>query len=287
MYKVIASMFTGLALSACGGGGSSGSVVGSLAELNAAASQSGSTASKALQNYSSGDSVVAMQGVLKTKNSSGKELYVFALTKDKQTIINTFTGALTLTTSNYTDFGGSDFYSYNGAGTNADGQAVTSKHVGFFSEGLDVGGTYGVFGNRGVFLVTHGYTPGDLPSGTHTYSRGDTRIIYRGTIEDSYNKSTLVANFSTKKGSLIAETTNLFMSATDFTINTVTGEISGGTAKVGNLSNSTDFVDAQLIGAFAGPYGDGVHGIIHQTADSQSTVPGVGAFYAVNNRLFE
>ena len=121
MYKVIASMFTGLALSACGGGGSSGSAVGSLAELNAAASQSGSTASKALQNYSSGDSVVAMQGVLKTKNSSGKELYVFALTKDKQTIINTFTDAFTLTTSNYTDFGGSNFYRYNGAGTNADG----------------------------------------------------------------------------------------------------------------------------------------------------------------------
>ena len=47
------------------------------------------------------------------------------------------------------------------------------------------------------------------------------------------------------------------------------------------------FVDAQLIGAFAGPYGDGVHGIIHQTADSQSTVPGTGAFYAVNNRVFE
>lgn len=286
MYKIIASMFTGLALSACGGGGSSGSEVGSLAELNAAASQSGSTASKALQNYSSGDSVVAMQGVLKTKNSSGKELYVFALTKDKQTIIDTFTGAIALTTSNYNDFGGSSFYSYNGAGTNSDGEAISSKHVGFFFDGTDVGGTYAVIG--GVEnLMTHGYTPGDLPSGTHTYSRGDTRIIYRGTIEDSFNKSILVANFSTKKGSLIAETTNLFMSATDFTINTVTGEISGGTAKVGSLSNSTDFVDAQLIGAFAGPVGDGVHGIIHQTADSQSTVPGVGAFYAVNNRLFE
>ena len=286
MYKIIASMFTGLALSACGGGGSSGSGVGSLAELNASVSQSGSTATKTIQNYTSGDSIVAMQGILKTRNSSGKELYVFALTKDAQTIKNTFTGAVSLTTSNYNDFGGSDFYFYNGAGTNADGQVIKSDHVGFFYNGLDVGGVYAVVG--GVEnLVTHGYTPGDLPSGIQTYARGDTRIIYRGSIEDSYNKSTLVANFNTKKGSLIAETTNLFMSATDFNINIVTGEISGGSAKVGSLANSTDFVDAQLIGAFAGPYGDGVHGIIHQIADSQSTVPGSGAFYAVNNRVFE
>ncbi|MDC0929640.1 hypothetical protein OAS03_02465 [Planktomarina temperata] len=286
MYKILTSVFAGLCLSACGGGGSTGAGVGSLAELNAAASQSGSTATKTIQNYGSGDSVVAMQGILKTKNSSGKELYVFALTQDAQTIKNTFTGAVTLTASNYSDFGGTDFYFYNGAGTNADGEAITSKHVGFFYGGLDVGGTYAVIG--GVEnLVTHGYTPGDLPSGTQTYSNGDTRIIYRGTIEDSYNKTTLVANFDTKKGSLVAETSNLFMSATDFTINMVTGEISGGSAKVGSLSNSTDFVDAQLIGAFAGPYGDGVHGIIHQTADTQSTVPGTGAFYAVNNRLFD
>ena len=33
--------------------------------------------------------------------------------------------------------------------------------------------------------------------------------------------------------------------------------------------------------------GDGVHGIIHQTADSQRVVPGMGIFYAVNDRLFE
>ena len=132
-----------------------------------------------------------------------------------------------------------------------------------------------------------GYTPGDLPTGTQTYSRGDTRILYRGTVEDSYNKSTLVANFNTKKGSLLAETANLYMSATDFTINTVTGEISGGSAKVGDLNNSTDYVAAKLLGAFAGKYGDGVHGIIYQDSDTNSTVPGSGVFYALNNRLFE
>ena len=54
MYKVIASMFTGLALSACGGG-STTSGAGSLAALNAAAAQSGTNANMVIGDYSSGD----------------------------------------------------------------------------------------------------------------------------------------------------------------------------------------------------------------------------------------
>lgn len=285
MYKVIASMFTGLALSACGGG-STTSGAGSLAALNAAAAQSGTNANMVIGDYSSGDSVVALKGEFKTNNSSGKEFYVFALTKDTQTIIDTFNGAINLTSSNYTDFGGSSYYSYDGVGTNANGEAIASKHVGFFNTDSDVGSVYAVVGGA-ENLMSLGFTPSDLPSGIHTYSRGDTTILYRGEVEVSYDKSTLFANFSTQTGSLLAETDTLFMSATDFKIDTVTGEISGGSAKVGSLANSTDFVDAQLLGAFAGKYGDGVHGIIHQTADSQSAVPGAGTFYVVNNRLFE
>ena len=66
VYKIIASMFAGLALSACGGGGSSGSGVGSLAELNAAVSKSGTNANKVIQNYSSDHAVVALKGQFKT-----------------------------------------------------------------------------------------------------------------------------------------------------------------------------------------------------------------------------
>ncbi|MDA8785798.1 hypothetical protein N9N40_09630 [Planktomarina temperata] len=286
VYKIIASMFAGLALSACGGGGSSGSGVGSLAELNAAVSKSGTNANKVIQNYSSDHAVVALKGQFKTNNSSGEDFYVFALTQNAQTIIDTFNGAINYSSSNYTDFNGSSYYGYNATGSNANGQAITSENVGFFDGDTDVGAIYAVIGGT-ESLMSFGYTPSDLPAGTQTYSFGDTRILYRGVGEDSYNKSTLIANFNTRKGSLIAETETLFMSATDFNINTATGEISGGSAKVGALANSTDFVDAQLLGAFAGKYGDGAHGIIHQTADTQSAVPGSGIFYVVNTRLFE
>jgi len=67
MYKVIASMFTGLALSACGGGsttsgaGSPSASNPGLAALNAAVAQSGTNANMVIGDYSSGDSVVALQ----------------------------------------------------------------------------------------------------------------------------------------------------------------------------------------------------------------------------------
>ena len=286
MLKYCAAISVTFALTACGGGGGTDLGVGSLAELSKSYTDSGVNSNKVLQEYSSGDSVMALKGQFKTNNSSGKDFYVFALTKDQQTIIDTFNGAINYTTSNYSDFNGTDYYYYNGSGSNANGQAISSTNVGFYDGDTDVGGIYVVIGGH-ENLMSIGYTPGDLPAGTQTYSRGDTRILYRGTVEDSYNKSTLVANFNTKKGSLLAETANLYMSATDFTINTVTGEISGGSAKVGDLNNSTDYVAAKLLGAFAGKYGDGVHGIIYQDADTNSTVPGSGVFYALNNRLFE
>ena len=77
------------------------------------------------------------------------------------------------------------------------------------------------------------------------------------------------------------------MSATDFDINPVNGQISGSVAKVGNLNNPSDFTNAEILGAFSGLYSDGVHGIIFQTEDSTSVVPGSGIFYLVNNRLFD
>lgn len=283
-YCLIVS--TTVALTACGGGGGTDLGVGSLAELSKTYTDTGVNSNKTLQEYSSGISVMALKGQFKTNNSSGKDFYVFALTQDQQTIKDTFNGAINFSSSNYSDFNGTNYYFYNGAGTNANGQAISSTHVGYYDGDTDIGGIYAVVGGY-ENLMSLGYTPGDLPAGTQTYSNGDTRILYRGVVEDSYDKSTLVANFSTKKGSLVAETANLYMSATDFTINTATGEISGGSAKVGDLNNSTDYVAAKLLGAFAGKYGDGVHGIIYQDADTNSTVPGSGVFYALNNRLFE
>lgn len=286
MLRFCLMLFTTITLTACGGGGGTDLGVGSLAELSKTYTDSGVNSNKTLQEYSSGISVMALKGQFKTNNSSGKDFYVFALTQDQQTIKDTFNGAINFSTSNYSDFNGTNYYFYNGAGMNANGQAISSSHVGYYDGDTDIGGIYAVVGGY-ENLMSLGYTPGDLPAGTQTYSNGDTRILYRGVVEDSYDKSTLVANFNTKKGSLVAETANLYMSATDFTINTVTGEISGGSAKVGDLNNSTDYVAAKLLGAFAGKYGDGVHGIIYQDADTNSTVPGSGVFYALNNRLFE
>ncbi len=68
------------------------------------------------------------------------------------------------------------------------------------------------------------------------------------------------------------------------TINTVTGEISGGSAKVGDLNNSTDYVAAKLLGAFAGKYGEGR--VIYQDADTNSSVP-VSRILRIENRLSE
>lgn len=282
-WLVSASVF---ALSACGGGGSSDYGTGTLAELSSSYAKQGKNTHQVLREYTSGDSIMAFKGNFKTSNSSGKTFYVFSITKDQQTIIDTFDGAINFTTSNYNDFDGTSYYYYEGAGTNANGQAITSEHLGFFNGNVDVGGIYAVVGGH-ENLMSLGDVPGDLPAGVHTYANGDTRILYRGDVEDSYDKSTLVANFDTKTGSLLAETNTLFMSATNFNINTTTGEISGGTAKVGNLNNPTDFVSAKLLGAFSGKFADGVHGIIYQETDSTSGVPGSGVFYAINNRLFE
>lgn len=281
MRRFIALILTGVTLSACGG-----SDDGSLAELSKAAAQSGTNSNIIIQNYNSGDAVIALKGQFRTRNSSGKDFYVFALTKDSQTVIDTFNGALNFNSSNYTDFDGSSYYGYEAAGINANGQPITSYNMGFYDSDTDVGAISAVIGGY-ASLISFGYTPSDLPAGIQTYANGDTTILYRGIVEDSYDNSTLIANFSTQKGSLIAQTDSLFMSATDFNINTLTGEISGGSAKVGSLTNSTDFVDAQLLGAFSGKYGDGVHGLIHQTEDSQSAVPGSGIFYVVSDRLFE
>jgi len=286
MLRYSAAIVSTFALSACGGGGGTDMGVGTLAELSKSYTEQGVNANKTVKEYSSDISVMALKGQFNTNNSSGKKFYVFALTQDQQTIKDTFNGAINYTQSNYSDFNGTNYYYYNAAGSNANGQAISSTHVGFYDGDTDVGGVYAVIGGY-ENLMSLGYTPGDLPAGTQTYSNGDTRILYRGVVEDSYDKTTLVANFSTNKGSLLAETDTLYMSATDFTINTVTGEISGGSAKVGNLANSTDYVAAKLLGAFSGKYGDGVHGIIYQESDTNSIVPGSGVFYALNNRLFD
>lgn len=286
MLKHCVAIAAALALTACGGGGGGDHGTGTLAELSKSYSETGQNSHKVMRSYTSGDAIMAFKGVFKTANTSGKDFYVFTITKDQQTSIDTFNGAINLTSSNYTDFGGTDYYSYDAQGVNANGQAITSNHVGYHDGDTDLGGVYAVVGgNEG--LMTLGYTPGDLPAGTQTYANGHTRILYRGTVETSFDKTTLVANFNTKTGSLVAETNSLFMSATDFKINMQTGEISGGNAKVGSLTNTTDYAAAKLLGAFAGKYGDGVHGIVYQEADSTSGVPGSAVFYAVNNRLFE
>lgn len=271
-------------LSACGGGGTIHGE-GTLAELSKSYEESGSNAHEVLKEYSSGNSIMVLKGKFKTSNSSNEDFYVFALTDDQQTTIDTFEGVVNFEVSDYTDFNGTEYYAYDTTGTNAKGQEISSKHLGFYNGDTDVGAVSAIIGGN-QNLMSLGYKPGELPAGIQTYSKGDTRIIYRGDVETSYDMTTLIADFNTSLGSLLAETDNLYMSATDFTINMVTGEISGP-AQVGDLSNSTDFVAAKLMGTFAGTYGDGVHGIIYQDADSASGAPAAGVFYALNNRLFE
>lgn len=268
------------ALSACGGGGTS------LSDLDRKFDTTGANTSTIVKEYSSGDSIMASKGVFKMQNTSGETFYIFALTKDTQTLEDTFNGVISLEASDYTDFNGTDYYYYKGSGVNANGEQIISEHVGFNYNGTDVGGIYATIGGH-ENLVTLGYVPKDKPNGIHTYSNGDVRILYKGTVETSFDTATLVANFSTNKGSLLAETDNLFMSATDFDINPVNGQISGSVAKVGNLNNSSDFTNAEILGAFSGLYSDGVHGIIFQNDDSAFTVPGAGVFYLVNNRVFD
>jgi hypothetical protein len=276
LFSVIISLF---ALSACGGGTS-------LSDLDRKFDTTGANTSKIVKEYSSGDSIMASKGIFKLGNSSGETFYIFALTKDTKTLEDTFNGVISLQTSNYTDFDGTDYYSYDGSGINANGEQITSSHLGYYDIDTDVGYFYANIGGH-ENLATLGYVPIDRPNGIHTYSNGDIRIIYKGTVEDSYDTATLIANFSTNKGDLLAETENLFMSATNFDINSVNGQISGSVAKVGNLNNPSDFTNAEILGAFSGLYSDGVHGIIFQTEDSASIVPGSGIFYLVNNRLFD
>ena len=122
-----------IALSACGGGGSS------LSDLDRKFDTTGANTSKIVKEYSSGDSIMASKGIFKLGNSSGETFYIFALTKDTKTLEDTFNGVISLQTSNYTDFGGTDYYSYDGSGINANGEQITSSHLGYYDIDTDVG----------------------------------------------------------------------------------------------------------------------------------------------------
>ena len=280
MIRLFFLLLSAFALSACGGGGVK------LSSLDSQYDSTGANTSSLVKQYSSGDAIMASKGIFKMQNSSGETFYIFALTQDFKTLEDTFNGVISLKASNYTDYNGSDYYYYTGSGLNANGDQISSEHTGFNINGTDVGGIYAVVGGH-ENLISLGYVPKEKPNGIHTYSNGSVRILYKGEVEDSFDKATLVANFNTDKGSLLAETDNLFMSATDFDINSNNGQISGGVAKVGSLNNSSDFTNAEILGAFSGLYSDGVHGIIYQSDDSAFVVPGSGVFYLVNNRLFD
>lgn len=272
-------LLSGFMLSGCGGGGN-------LASLNETFDETGANSSSTLKEYDSGDTVVALKGIFNTANTSGKVNYIFAVTKDGQTIIDTFQGAVLLESSNYTDFDGTDYYSYDGSGSNSKGQEIDTTTIGFFleQEDLDVSFTHGYIGGHET-LFTAGRVIDGVPSGIHTYGHGDVRIIYNGQVETSYNTATLVADFSKASGNLLAETDNLYLSSTNFEIDLETGVISGGESEIG-IRATSDNTEAFIDGAFGGKNAAGVHGIFYEKLDS-GDMPDLGVFYLVKNDFFD
>ena len=270
-------------LSACGGGGK-------LSELDRDYATSDINSWQSLKQYSDGSSVLAFKGVLQSDESIDEPRYLFAVTTDPDQLTATISGAINVELVEANDFNGSNYYKYLYNGTNSEGKSINAEVLGYFLDGADnqVSMTTLVIdldSERPVgSLLSSGTLVQGLPSGRHSYSGGDAQIIFKGSeLEQKYNDMLITIDFDKMKGSMLAETENLFISATNFEIDSSNGTFTGTEGLIG-YTGTNNTSEANISGAFSGSNASGIHGLVYTkvgdfASDTCSTC-GAGTFYA-------
>ena len=276
--------FIALSLAACGGSSD-------LTALDRSFVNNGTTSNLPIKEYDDGTSIIAIKGKLNSGELVyNSDAYIFAFTDDAQAVIDLYSGVINLNISDYDDFEGSDYYVYEAAGFSSNGKEVNANVIGYtLADGGHVSFAVAQIDEKYVSF-TDGSISYELPIGEHTYSYGDTLIAFKDTMEESYDDLTLVANFSTEKGSLLGLTDTLYMSATNFEIDIDNGTFTGETAEIGRQGGS-DKIAASITGAFSGLAAEGVHGLLYPNKASTDFEDcgdcGLATFYAVKDSVFE
>ena len=266
-------------LSACGGGG------GNLANLDRDFENDGQS-NEVIKQFHDGSALVVTKGNLKSLVTIEEPSYFFSITANPTELVDTFNGALNLEVVSRDDFGGTDYYETVYTGRNASGKQLDARTLGYFLDGSgnQVSVTLAAIGEDAV-LFNSGTLVNGMPSGRHTYSRGDAIIGYKDDVEVSYNSMTVVVDFDEMTGSVVAETDNLFFSANDFVINAANGTFNGDDATIGRIGGE-DIHDADINGAFAGVAAAGIHGMVSSKVENYAADDadgGVGIFYAIRD----
>lgn len=281
-------MLAGFLLSACGGGSD-------LSNLDRDFELSGNSTSETLAEFEDGSAALALKAVVQSNATIDEPSYMFVVTSNPDDFTNTISSTLNIDESDRDDYGGTDYYRIQYEGTNYEGKLVQAVTKGYFLDGDEHQVSTSVLfidfensDNPTFGLLSSGTEVQGLPSGRHTYSGGDAMIAYGDSgIEEMYDNMTISVNFDKLKGSLLAQTENLFISATDFKIQASNGTFMGDNALIG-VAGTDDTAEANVAGGFSGVSADGIHGIVYSktgnfSADSCDAC-GVGTFYAIKDR---
>lgn len=253
---LLTCMFATL-LSGCGGGG------GNLSDLDRDFENSGQ-ANEVIKQFADGSALVVTKGNLKSLATIEEPSYFFSITDKPDSLIETFNGAMNLQLISRDDFGGTNYFNDIYTGTNVAGKKIDGRSLGIFLDGSgnQVSINVATLNEEEVFFFTTGTLVNVMPQGKHTYSAGDVLIAFKEyDIEEAYDTITVAVDFDELKGSMVAETDTLFVSATDFTINASNGTFNGSDASIG-VKGGADTLDADINGAFAGVGAAGIHGLV-------------------------
>jgi|TARA_B110000114_G_scaffold124099_1_gene130008 hypothetical protein len=266
MYKVIASMFTGLALSACGAGTS--------------ITPYASSANPAVSNtkiYDDGAGVVTVSRLDENGNPSQGVLASTDVNIASEIASGSYSLVATSSSSN------GNYYSVVREGAAANGSALT---VTTFGENLNSSGSeYASLSivaiNNTLGILTTGTTAQMRPSGTYIY--GGNAVVVDSLNETAEGSFTLSASFDSNIASLTASTlasdssnnTAYFFSGNNILIDQSDGSFSTSNGLIGKTGVRSE--SASVKGYFSGLTAKGVHGIAYTNNSASPDL--LGAFY--------
>ena len=277
MFRFAVLSLAAISLSACGGGNTATREVDQLYD------NTGTNSSSEIKAYTVGDPVVilALKGHIMGDTTPNDTKYYFTMTDDKNLVEESFNGVIVWTevsrdTVTYETGTG---YELERTGVNSSGDTLKAATSGLHLNlsGSEYVSLSAVEAGESLSILTTGTTVASLPEGSFSFNKSILGLIGIHDTIESLNQFNLTANFTDLKGSLTAVSDNLYMSSTDFEINSQTGSFSGGTSEIGEL-NTTFSVTADILGAFAGQNAGAVHGFIYN--DGENIEDGMGVFVA-------
>jgi hypothetical protein len=277
MFRIVVLSLAVISLSACGGGNTNTREVDQLYD------NTGTNSSSEIKAYTVGEQVVilALKGHIQGDVTPNDTKYYFTMTDDKNFVEDSFSGAIV-----WTEVSGETVINETGTGYELERTGVNSSGDTFRAStsglNLNLSGTEYVSlsvvqAAENVSLLTTGTTVVSLPEGTFSFNKSINGLLGVQDTLEPLNQLNLTANFTNLSGSLTAVSDNLYMSSTNFEINSQTGSFSGGVSEIGEL-NTTFSVSADILGAFAGRNAGAVHGFMYN--DGENVEDGIGIFMA-------